>query len=334
MSLPKDRTRTGPIPPVELTRTSPGRLGEAAVTPAYDEEASPDTTGLPAVPGYEVLGELGRGGIGIVYKARQIGLNRVVAIKLISGTASTAILIRFRQEAEAVAKLQHPNIIQVFEVGACPAGSFCALEFVDGGTLKEKVAGVPQSPRDAARILETLARAVHYAHDQRLIHRDLKPHNVLLTSGGVPKIADFGLARSLDAGGGVTITTDFVGTPAYAAPEQVNQRFGPIGPATDVYSLGVILYELLTGRVPFDSGSIPEVLRQVEEAEPVPPHRLRPGIPRDLETICLKCLRKEPGNRYATAADLADDLHHFQAGEPILARPVGKAELRHPLVPP
>jgi hypothetical protein len=287
---------------------------------------APEPEALPSVPGYEVLGELGRGGIGVVYKARQTALNRVVALKLIGGTASTTALVRFRQEAEAVAKLQHPNIIQVFEVGACPAGSFLALEYVDGGTLKEKVAGVPQPPRDAALLVETLARAVQHAHDHRLIHRDLKPHNVLLTTGGVPKVADFGLARSLDLGVGITVTTDFVGTPAYAAPEQVAQRFGPVGPATDVYSLGIVLYELLTGRVPFDAQSIPEVLGMVAESEPFAPHRLRPGLPRDLETICLKCLRKEPEKRYVSAAALADDLHHFQVGEPISARPMGKLE--------
>ena len=201
-----------------------------------------------------------------------------------------------------------------------------ALEHVDGGTLKEKVAGVPQPPRDAAQMVETLARAVQHAHEHRLIHRDLKPHNVLMTAGGVPKVADFGLARSLDTGAGITMTTDFVGTPAYAAPEQVATRFGPIGPATDVYSLGVVLYELLAGRVPFDTGAIPEVLRMVTDSEPVAPRRLRPGIPRDRATICLKCVRQEPGKRYASATDLADDLHHFQAGEPIAARPVGKLE--------
>ncbi len=323
MSSPGDSTRD----PIDYAFTVAAGSGadDPTVTRAADFSA-PDGDALPTVSGYEVLGVLGRGGVGVVYKARQLALNRVVAIKLISGMASAAVLIRFRQEAEAVARLQHPNIIQVFEVGSCPSGSFLALEYVDGGTLKEKVAGVPHPPRDAARAVETLARAVHHAHEHRLIHRDLKPHNVLVTAGGVLKIADFGLARSLDAGDGVTITTDFVGTPAYAAPEQVAAQLGAISPATDVYSLGVILYELLVGRVPFDTGSIPEVLRMVADTEPVSPRRLRPEIPRDLETICLKCLRKEPGKRYASATDLADDLHHFQAGEPISARPVGKLE--------
>jgi WD40 repeat protein/Flp pilus assembly protein TadD len=289
---------------------------------------APEVEGaLPTIAGYEVLGELGRGGIGVVYMARQTALNRVVAVKLLGGTASTTTLVRFRQEAEAVAKLQHPNIIQVFEVGSCPAGSFLALEYVEGGTLRDKVAGAPYPPLEAARLLETLARAVHHAHERRLIHRDLKPHNILLTAGGAPKIADFGLARSLDLGaGGISMTVDFVGTPAYAAPEQAATRFGPVGPGTDIYALGVILYELLVGRVPFDSASIPEVLRMVTDSEPVAVRRMRPAVPRDLETICLKCLRKEPGKRYATAAALADDLHHFQAGEPIAARPIGKLE--------
>jgi WD40 repeat protein/tetratricopeptide (TPR) repeat protein len=303
-----------------------GALDPTATRPGSSSETEAEPEALPSIPGYEVLGELGRGGIGIVYKSRQVALNRIVAVKLIGGTASTATLIRFRQEAEAVAKLQHPNIIQIFEVGACPSGSFIALEYVDGGTLREKIAGVPQPPREAAQLVETLARAVHHAHEQRLIHRDLKPHNVLLTAGGVPKIADFGLARSLDVGSGVTITTDFVGTPAYAAPEQAAKQFGTVGPGTDVYSLGVILYELLVGRVPFDAGSIPEVLQQVIDSEPTSPRWLRPDIPRDLETICLKCLRKEPSKRYASAAELADDLHRYLAGEPITARRVGVSE--------
>ncbi len=278
------------------------------------------------IPGYEVLGELGRGTTGVVFLARQIALGRTVAVKLVGGAASAATRARFRQEAEAVARLQHPNIVQIFEVGGCPAGAFIALEYVDGGTLKDRVAGVPQPPRDAARLVETVARAVHHAHERRVVHRDLKPANVLLTAGRVPKIADFGLARALDAAGGVTLTSDFVGTPAYAAPEQVADQFGPIGPGTDVYALGAVLYELLTGRVPFQADGIPRLLRMVAEAEPVPPRRLRPDVPRDLETICLKCLRKEPGRRYATAAALADDLHRFLAGESVAARPVGRVE--------
>ena len=322
MGHTEDPTRSDPN--ADLTRTSAGK--ESDPTNTHLEDARPEPTELPSIHGYDILGELGRGGIGIVYKAQHIALNRTVAVKLVGGTASVGTLIRFRQEAEAVAKLQHPNIVQVFEVGTCTAGSFLALEYVDGGTLKEKVAGVPQPPREAARMVGTLARAVHHAHDRRLIHRDLKPSNVLLTSSGVPKIADFGLARSLDAGGGVTVTTDFVGTPAYAAPEQISGQVGPVGPATDVYALGVVLYELITGHVPFEAEAIPQILRMVAEEEPVPPHRLKRDCPRDLETICLKCLQKDPRKRYPTAAELADDLRQFVAGEPISARPVGSVE--------
>ena len=328
MGHSEDVTRFDPTErPTDVTRTSLGEEKSPELTTTFGQASDvPAVGGLPSVPGYEVLGELGRGGIGVVYLARQVALNRTVALKLIGGTASTSTLIRFRQEAEAVAKLQHSNIVQIFEVGSCPAGSFLALEYVDGGTVKDKVAGVPQPPRDAARLVETLARAIQHAHDCRLIHRDLKPHNVLLTAGGVPKITDFGLARSLDAGVGVTMTSDFVGTPAYSSPEQVDGRFGAVGAGTDVHGLGVILYELLVGRVPFDGTTIPEVLRSVVEREPVAVRRLRPEVPRDLETICMKCLRKEPGKRYTSAEALADDLHRFQAGEPVAARPVGRVE--------
>jgi serine/threonine-protein kinase len=279
---------------------------------------------LPTVAGYEVLGEIGRGGMGVVFKARHLTLNRVVALKVIADPSGTtaAKLVRFRQEAEAVAKLQHPNIVQIFETGVADGRPYLALEHIDGGTLKQKTSGIPQPPRDAARTLETVARAVHHAHEQRIVHRDLKPHNILLTSGGVPKVTDFGLARTLDSGGGVTMTTDFVGTPAYSAPEQVQNRHHDIGPATDVYALGATLYELLTGHPPFESASLSALLRMVVEQEPTPIRRLRPDCPRDLETVCLKCLQKEPGLRYGSAAALADDLRRYQADEPISARPV------------
>jgi eukaryotic-like serine/threonine-protein kinase len=321
MGRPEDPLRPEPV--ANVTQTSPG--DPDAPTRGYGDGA-PEPVEFPAVPGYDILGELGRGGIGVVYKARHVALNRTVAVKLVAGSASLGTMMRFRREAEAVARLQHPNIVQVFEVGSCAAGSFLALEYVEGGTLKERVAGVPQPPREAARMVETLARAVHHAHDRRLIHRDLKPSNVLLTSGGVPKIADFGLARSLDGADRAALTTDFVGTPAYAAPEQIAAQFGSVGPTTDVYSLGVILYELVTGRVPFEADAVAQVLRMVAVDEPVPPQRLRRDCPRDLETICLKCLQKDPGKRYTSAAELADDLRRFATGEPIRARPIGKFE--------
>ncbi len=327
MPQPDDATNDVLIPAAEQTRSTPGAAADYLETQACAAVAVvPDSGHFPLVPGYELLGVLGRGGMGVVFKARQLALNRIAAIKLIVGNASASQLIRFRQEAESVAKLQHPNIIQIFEVGSCPAGSFLALEYVEGGTLREKVAGVQQPPRVAAQMVETLARAIHHAHDKMIVHRDLKPANVLMTTDGVLKVADFGLARSLDRESGVTMTTDFVGTPAYAAPEQVVGDYGPVGPATDVYALGVILYELLVGGLPFEADSIPVLLGRVVQSEPLSPRRLCPELDRDLETICLKCLQKDPRKRYASAAEFADDLHHFLAGEPITARPVGTLE--------
>jgi WD40 repeat protein/tRNA A-37 threonylcarbamoyl transferase component Bud32/Tfp pilus assembly protein PilF len=289
--------------------------------------------GRPCVPGYEVLGELGRGGMGVVYKARQVSLNRVVALKMILAGphADAEARRRFKAEAEAVARLQHPNIIQVYEHGYSAGHAYLALEYVEGGTLTRQTAGVHQPPEYAAQVVETLATAVHYAHCRGFVHRDLKPANVLVTADGALKITDFGLAKWLhdapggDAAGAPTRTGVLVGTPAYMAPEQAAGS-RDIGPAADVYALGVILYQLLTGRVPFQGDSALEVLRQVKEEEPPAPRRLRPGILRDVETVCLKCLRKEPGQRYASAAELAEDLRRFQAGKPIAARAVGPAE--------
>jgi WD40 repeat protein len=284
---------------------------------------------IPRVSGYEVLGELGRGGMGVVYKARQLALNRLVALKMIPAHADPEHQRRLKAEAEVVARLRHPNFVQIYDYALGERRPYLALEFVEGGTLAQKAAGVPQPPHRAAQIVETLAAAVHHAHREGLVHRDLKPANVLLTAEGVLKIADFGLAKRLAGERGVlapgdqTATGALLGTPTYMAPEQVAGQRGAVGTATDVYALGVILYELLTGRPPFQGDSVLEVLRQVQEQEPLPPGRLQPGTPRDLETICLKCLQKEPRRRYAGAQALADDLRRFQAGEPIAARPVG-----------
>ena len=306
--------------------------------PGADEPArtvlAPGQAGLGArgnaessagIPGYELLGELGRGGMGVVYKARQIHLNRVVALKMIlSGShAGSAERERFLAEAEAVARVQHPNLVQIYDIGAFEGRPFFSLEYVDGPTLSDTIGGKPRSPHDAAHMVETLARAVQAVHQAGIIHRDLKPQNVLITSKGVPKITDFGLAKRLD-GSGNTATGDILGTPIYMAPEQASGRVKDIGPATDVYALGVILYELLTGRPPFLSAASIDVVRQVISDEPISPGRLQPKIPRDLVTICLKCLEKEPGKRYPTAAALADDLRRFLDNEPIEARPVGR----------
>lgn len=276
----------------------------------------------PDLPGYELLERLGQGGMGVVYKARQKNLGRIVALKMVlaGAHASPEDLARFGREAEAVAKLAHPNIVQIFEVGEHDGRPFLSLEFVEGGGLDKKLAGAPLPAREAARLVATVARALHHAHLQGVVHRDLKPANILLTADGIPKITDFGLAR-LGAGSGQTQSGDILGTPSYMAPEQAAGRNSAIGPATDVYALGATLYELLTGRPPFRADNALNTLLQVMEQEPVSVRRLQPNVPHDLETICLKCLEKTPGRRYASAADLADDLSRFDEGRPILARP-------------
>jgi WD40 repeat protein/serine/threonine protein kinase len=278
---------------------------------------------LPAVPGYEVLGELGRGGMGVVYRARQAGLNRVVALKVILAGehAGEAERARFRAEAEAVARLQHPNVVQVHEVGEHGGLPFFSLEYVEGGSLADRLDGTPWPAPRAAALVETLARAVRAAHERGVVHRDLKPANVLLTADGTPKVTDFGLAKRLDADKGPTQTGAVVGTPNYMAPEQAAGQGKAVGPAADVYALGALLYELLTGRPPFKGPTPLDTVLQVLADEPVPPARLQPRTPRDLETICLRCLRKEPARRYASALDLADDLRRFRSGQPVRARP-------------
>ena len=306
----------------------------------------PEPTGLPSVPGYEILAELGRGGMGVVYQAWQTSLGRLVALKMVlSGAhAGPEGLTRFRNEVEAVGRLQHPNIVQIHEVGAHDARPYFALEYVEGGSLERELAGTPQPPREAAGLVEILARAMAYAHQKGVVHRDLKPANILLSfirrsqSGGhaphaerrlkesVPKITDFGLAK-VQVGARIATTKSgaILGTPSYMAPEQARGKGREIGPAADIYALGAILYELLTGRPPFKGGTLEETLLQVLSEDPVPPSRLRPGTPRDLETVALKCLEKEPVKRYPGALDLAEDLRRFLAGEPTAARPVGQA---------
>lgn len=275
-------------------------------------------------PGYEILGELGRGGMGVVYKARHLSLNRVVALKMIRPDVvpDPNKAVRFRQEAELTARLQHANVVQVYEIGGDAGRMFLAMEFVDGPTLAQKVAGAPFAPAAAARLIETLAAAVHEAHRLRIVHRDLKPGNILLTADGVPKVTDFGLAK-WDIDGGLTQTGAVLGTPSYMAPEQAVGDAARIGPATDVYGLGAVLYECLTGRPPFRGGTPLETLRRVENQEPDAVRAVRPEVPRDLETICHKCLEKRPDRRYASTAALAEDLQRFQAGRPVAARPIG-----------
>jgi WD40 repeat protein len=288
-----------------------------------------ESTEFPKIPGFEVLGVLGWGGMGMVYQAWQPSLNRMVALKMVhaGAAASPEVLARFRVEAEAVARLHHPNIVQIHEVGQDAGRAYLVLEFVEGPSLAQSLAGTPQTTQKAVELVETLARAMHSAHLRGVVHRDLTPANILLSADGTPKITDFGLAKLLIGGGELrTQTGELLGTPSYMAPEQAASRHHAIGAATDVYALGAILYDVLTGRPPFKAESPLETLRQVVADEPVAPSRLRPKLPRDLETICLKCLRKEPEKRYTSALALAEELRRFLEGRPILARPSTSAE--------
>ena len=303
------------------------------------------------IAGYEIIGEVGRGGMGVVYKARQVNLNRVVALKVIlSGAyAGEHERSRFRREVEAAARLDHPHIVGVYEVGEQDGRPFCAMEFVGGGTLADRLTGTPWTAPSAAGLLAIVARAAHHAHERGIVHRDLKPANILIAQTtktlslqlgssdkghtqtedvkvddlANPKVADFGLAKCLtDSDPGPTRMGNVVGTPAYMAPEQASGKAGLIGPATDVWVVGVILYELLTGRPPFRGESAVETLIQIRNEDPVSPRQLRPQLPRDLDTICLKCLQKDPAKRYLSAAELADDLDRWLRGEPVHARPL------------
>ncbi len=266
--------------------------------------------------------------MGVVYHARQVRLNRPCALKMIlaGAHADANASIRFRSEAEAIARLQHPNVVQIHFIGEVDGLPFFEIEYVSGGSLDKAIDGTPWPARRAAALLEPLARAIAEAHRLGLIHRDLKPGNVLLAADGTPKITDFGLAKSLNLDSGLTGTEAIMGTPSYMAPEQAEGKAKQVGPLADVYALGTILYELLTGRPPFKGTTVQETLELVKSAEAVPPSRLVPGLPRDLETIALKCLQKEPAQRYASAESLAEDLRRYQAGEPILARRTGLAE--------
>jgi serine/threonine protein kinase len=333
--------------------------------PAADHTAVALASEPPAVPGYKILGELGRGGMGVVYRARQLALDRTVALKMIltGAQAGPKDLARFRAEAAALARLQHRNIVQIYDVGEVEGRPYFVLEFVAGGSLAQHLHGAPQPVRPAAQLIETLALAVHAAHAGGVIHRDLKPANILLKdereptgdksrdlpafasrlASFVPKITDFGLAKFADgdweapAFRGHTVTGEVLGTPNYMAPEQAMVLRQPLGPPTDVYALGTILYELLTGRPPLTGETALATVLQVLHNEPVAVTSLQPNVPRDLETICLKCLRKDPRQRYASALELAEDVRRFLRDEPIRARPVKVVEKlwrwvrRHPL---
>lgn len=335
--------------------TLPGAAQSHVVPPHLVEKLRP--------LGYELHALIDQGGMGVVYKATQTELRRTVALKMIAGIhAGPKQLARFRAEAEAVARLHHPNVVQIYDVGEVDGHSYFSMEYVAGGTLAHKLEAGPLAPASAAELVEVLARAVHHAHARGVVHRDLKPANILLgkdegrrtkdepqadsSSGSsfvlhpsslTPKLTDFGLAKRLGADIGHTATGEVIGTPTYMAPEQALGETAVIGPHTDVWALGAILYECLTGRPPFRGGSLLETLRQVISDEPFPLRGVQPAVPYDLRAICLKCLEKKPSHRYASAADLADDLRRFADGRPILARPLSpprralKWARRHPL---
>lgn len=322
----------------QLSRAARRRSPEPTV-PGQSSEGPED---LPTIPGYEIVEVLGRGGMAVVYRARQTALKRLVALKtILSGSrAGEEELARFRIEAEAVASLQHPNIVQVHDIGEQAGLWYFSMELVPGGNMAGRLAEGPIAHREAARLLEMVARAVHAAHEAGILHRDLKPANILLTADGMPKVADFGLAKRLGseadrmqpavsgapAAPGLTHPGTVMGTPSYMAPEQAGGVVRQIGPAADIYSLGAILYECLTDRPPFYAPTAFDTLRQVLTETPVPPRQLYPDIPQDLEAICLKCMHREPRQRYASAAALAEDLRRFLRGEPVQARPVGRWE--------
>jgi hypothetical protein len=301
-------------------------FADAATLPPRPSSAGPAEQ--PSIPGYEVLAELGRGGMGVVFKARQIGLGRLVALKMIrdSQLASAADRQRLRAEAEAVACLDHPNIVPIYEVGDWQGQPYFSMKLVEGGSLAEQLPRMAQDPRAALALLARVARAVHYAHQRGFLHRDLKPGNILLDPAGQPHVTDFGLARRVDGGSGLTQTGAVVGTPSYMAPEQAAGTKG-LTTAADVYSLGAILYEVLTGRPPFQAESALDTLLKVLDREPEPPRAVNPAADRDLELICLKCLARDPHERYGSAEALAVDLEHWLAGEPLSVRPPALASL-------
>ncbi len=317
----------------EFTQQATSSLG---VSEIYDRPLV--SRELPVVEGYELLAEIGRGGMGIVYKARHLDLNRLVALKMLPAShfVSTDSRHRFRREAKAIGRLHHANIVQIYDIGETSSGPFLSLELVSTGSLAQRFNGSPWKPFDAARFVERIAEAIHYAHSQGVIHRDLKPANVLVSIEDsksettspilIPKITDFGLAKCADESLGQTPNGTVLGTPSYLAPEQIMRNSEPLGPATDVYGLGAILYELITGVPPFRGDSVISTLLQVTHQEAIAPSRLGIKVPRDLETICLKCLEKSPTNRYSTAAQLAEDLRRVVAGESIIARPPKTAE--------
>ena len=346
---PEDASNGEPRAPLPLER------GESKTTPGPDASAADSATAVPVtrysddpptdphtetlapasfssfassllIPGYEILEKLGEGGMGVVYRARQVRANRIVALKMVRGLLTEQDRARFRIEAESVARLKHDNIVQIYEIGEHEDRPYFSLEFCVGGDLAEQLEKGPLLPRLAARLVEALARAMEAAHRKHVVHRDLKPANVLIDEKGRPKVSDFGLAKHTDEKSGLTQTNAIMGTPSYMAPEQAEGQTRIVGPPADVYALGAILYECLTGRPPFKGISYLDTLEQVRQQEPTPPRQLRRNVPRDLETICLHCLKKDPAKRYNSAGDLAEDLRRFQNGESVRVRRPGFLE--------
>lgn len=271
---------------------------------------------------YELLEEVARGGMGVVYRARQASLNRIVALKLILAgqVAGAQEIERFHVEAEAAAKLDHPGIVTIYEVGEHNDRHYLSMAYVEGGSLADRLREGPLPPREAARCVKRITEAVVYAHERGVIHRDLKPGNVLLDANGDPKVTDFGLAKRIDGDSELTATGQILGTPSYMSPEQAAGRTNEVDTRSDVYALGAILYVLLTGRPPHQADNSVDTLLQVIEQEPVSPRRLNTSIPKDIDSVCLKCLEKKPSSRYASAAELAEDLERYLQGEPVRAR--------------
>ncbi len=293
-----------------------------------DSHRPPSLASIPdtALKGYEILSTLGEGGMGTVYKARDRSLNRLVALKMIQKgrIPSERELRRFRTEAEAIARLGHPNIVRIHEVGEIDGTPYLSLELAEGGTLAAKLREFPFVPRAAAELIRVLALALQHAHDHRIIHRDLKPANILFGADGQPRIADFGLAKIIEereSNRDTTRTGEPLGTPRYMSPEQAAGKMGSVGVPADVHALGLLLYECLTGQVPFVGSNAMQTMERIRNDEPLPPRRLQAAIPRDLETICLHCLHKQPERRYPSAQSVADDLGRFLRGESIMARP-------------
>ena len=324
----KSDARQGCCPKCLFLQASVGMLGGEDELPENETtEVSWPLAAKLSLGDYELLEEIGRGGMGVVYRARQRSLDRVVAIKMIAfGPGSSPDFIkRFRAEAVSAAGLHHPKIVAIHEVGIHEGRHFFVMDYVEGQSLARLVGNQPLPARRAAAYLKTIAEAVHYAHERGILHRDLKPSNVLIDAQDQPHLVDFGLARRLEGDSELTVTGQVLGSPHYLPPEQAAGQRARVSRRTDVYALGATLYHLLTGHPPFQAESLAQTLDLVLHADPVAPRLLNPSMPRDLETICLKCLEKEPARRYPTARVLADELGRFQAGEPILARPIGPA---------